>query len=308
MAQVWDVAVIGAGPAGLSAAAAAGCEGLSCICFDRMGPGGLLVNLGSLHDAAMLDAGLTGPDLVAQLLDAAMAAGVELAFGEVRALTRGTDWAIEIDEGTHQARAVIIATGLTAGALGVDNEDSFEGRGLSHCAACDGPLYAGQAVAVAGADEWAVQEAIDLAATAQKVTWIDGGASAAARPANAAALQALANVEVKAGRVTALAGSDGLDAVTVAGPDGPARVPARAIFVYTQRIPAVSLARGQLDLDDAGHIMVDSDLGATAPLAFAAGDVRAGARQRIVAAIADGERAGAAAARAVKAVVERSSA
>ncbi|HJQ60697.1 MAG TPA: NAD(P)/FAD-dependent oxidoreductase [Vineibacter sp.] len=301
MPKVWDVAVIGAGPAGLSAAAEAAREGLSCVCIDRMGPGGLLINHGALHDAASLGADITGPDLVARLLDAAVEAGVELSIGEVRALRRDSNWIIETDDDAQRARAVVIATGLSAGTLDVAGEAAFEGRGLSHCAACDGPLYVGQPVAVVGGDEWAVQEALDLAAVAAWVTWVDDGA-AESRPVSATALQSLSNVEVMAGRVVALTGEDGLEALTVARADGQATVPARAVFVYSRRIPAVSLAQGLLDLDGSGHIMVDTGLRAGATLAFAAGDVRADGRQRVVAAIADGERAGRAAAGAVKAL------
>jgi thioredoxin reductase (NADPH) len=298
----WDVVVVGAGAAGMSAAAAVARAGLSCLCLDRLGPGGLLINLGVLHDMPDLPEGTTGPDLLTSLLDPAMAAGVELQASEVRHLRRADGWTVETDDGEHQARAVIIASGLTPGLLGVEGEAGFEGRGLSHCAACDGPLYAGQDVVVAGADEWAAQEAIELAQVARRVTLVHGDDAPAVSPARAAALAALANVGLMAGRIVALEGGEGLQAVTVACGAGRERLPARAAFVYTQRIPATSFARGLLDLDGSGHMMVDEDLCVRPPSLFAAGDVRAGSPQRIAAAIADGERAGRAAANHLKAV------
>ena len=301
MQRQWDIVVIGAGAAGLSAAGAVAREGLSCLCIDRMGPGGLLMNLGPIHEAPDLAEGTTGPDLIGTLLDPAMAAGVELVVGEVRGLRRESGWIVETDDGDHPARGVIITTGLTQGVLGVDGEAGFEGRGLSHCAACDGPLYAGQDVVVAGADEWATQEAIELAQIAARVTVIPGEGASPVAPARAAELASLGNVTVAPGRIVALAGDDGLQAVTVEHDGGRRTLQASAAFVYARRIPAVSFAQALLDLDGSGHIMVDDSLRTRGPALFAAGDVRAGAAQRVTAAIADGERAGRAAAQVLKA-------
>jgi thioredoxin reductase len=295
MQRAWDIVVIGAGAAGLSAAAVVARAGLSCLCIDRLGPGGALINLGTLHETPDLPAGTTGPDLVASLADAAMAAGTELAVSEVRQLRQDAGWTIATDDGDHQARAAIIATGLTQGVLDVEGEAAFEGRGLSYCAACDGPLHAGQDVVVAGAGDWAVQEAIDLAEVAAHVTLVHGDGPLS--DTQAATLASHGNVALARGRIVALAGDDGLRSVTVACDGGRSVVPARAVFVYTRRIPAICFARTLLDLDGAGHIMVDEDLRARSGTVFAAGDVRAGAPQRIAAAIADGERAGRAAVR-----------
>lgn len=305
MQRQWDIVVIGAGPAGMSAAAAVAREGLTCLCIDRLGPGGLLINLGSIHEAPDLPAGTTGPDLVASLLDAAMTAGTELVVADVAALRPdGDGWIIATDDGEHRAKAVIIATGLTQGTLGVDGEAAFEGRGLSFCAACDGPLYAGQDVVVAGTDHWAMQEAIELAQVAARVTLVHGGGPVFGEPARIEAAAALRNIDMIEGRIVALAGDDGVQSVTVAGDTSRGVLPARGVFVYTQRIPAVSFARGLLDLDGGGHIMVDDDLRQSGRSLFAAGDVRAQAVQRVAAAIADGERAGRAAVQGLKAGAE----
>ncbi|HKU96838.1 MAG TPA: NAD(P)/FAD-dependent oxidoreductase [Vineibacter sp.] len=302
MQRQWDIVVIGAGPAGLSAAAVVARDGLACLCIDRLGPGGQLINFGALHDIPDLPAGTTGPDLVASLSDAAMTAGAELAVAEVGALRPdGGGWVIATDDGEHRARAVIIATGLTQGTLGIEGEAAFEGRGLSFCAACDGPLYAGQDVIVAGTDNWAMQEAIELAQVASRVILVHGGGPLFGEPARIEAATGLGNIDMIEGRIVALDGEDGLQSVTIARDSGQGVLPARAVFVYTQRIPAVSFARGLLDLDGGGHIMVDEDLRLPARTLFAAGDVRARASQRIVAAIADGERAGRAAVQGLKA-------
>ncbi len=147
----YDVIVIGAGPAGLTAATDAARAGLKALCLDKLAPGGVLINLGELHDFEEI---WNGPDMAARMTDDATVAGVEIGFGEVTGLSGSGPWTVETAEGEkHAARAVVIATGLNKGKLGLPNEADYEGRGISHCAHCDGPLYAGLPVVVAGA-EW----------------------------------------------------------------------------------------------------------------------------------------------------------
>src|SRR5215471_8750039 len=205
-APTFDVIVIGAGPAGLSAATAAARGGLKTLCLDKLAPGGVLINLGALHD---LDEPSDGPQLAAQLADAAIEAGVELGFGEVVRLSGSGPWTVETSDGEqHLARAVVIASGLNKGRLGVPGEEDYEGRGLSHCASCDGPLYAGKPVVVAGADGWAAHEAEELKAFTGDVTVVDD----------------------KDGRIVGLQGSDGLTAVVVESGGARKTVPASAVF------------------------------------------------------------------------------
>jgi thioredoxin reductase (NADPH) len=278
----WDVVVIGGGAAGLSAAAVVAGAGLRCLLLDPMGGGGELMNLGALHDVPGHE-GSNGPDLAAQLLEAAMTAGVELGFGAVTALA-GPPWQVTTVEESHAARAVILATGLAPGTLGLANEEKFLGQGLSHCAACDGPLYRGQPVVVAGADRWAVQEAAELAETCAAVTLVTQGAPAPEVP----------GVTVIEGRVTALHGEGGLQAVLV----GTHTLPARAIFVQCGRRPALGFA-ASLPRDAEGHLPFNP-----APRLFAAGGIRAGGPALLAAVMADGVAAGRAAAKALGSAVK----
>ncbi len=276
----WDIVVIGAGAAGMAAATSAAATGAATLLVDRMGCGGELMNLGELHDCAEAE-GQPGPEFAAALLDAAMAAGAELAIGEVSALS-GPPWVVTVDGEAHEAAAVILATGLHHGVLGVDGEEGFEGQGLSHCAACDGPLYKGQPVVVAGHDRWAQQEARDLVATAGSVTLVTQGA----------AVPPIAGVTIIAGAVEALEGAAGLDAVQAAGQ----RIPARAIFVQCNRRAALDFAPA-LQADEAGRAAVDAALHTSQPGLYAVGDVRAGGEATLAAALADGRAAAAAALR-----------
>ena len=289
MASEWDVVVIGAGPAGLSAAAEAAASGLRCLCLDKMGPGGALINLGALQGMAEE---ITGPDLVGKLTDKATEAGVELGFSEVVGLSGTGPWTVATSEGeNHAARAVIVATGLSPGRLGVPDEETFEGRGLSHCAACDGPLFAGERVVVAGAEGWAAHEAQELAGMVGHVTVVSP---------IAASLPPTANVELLIGRIVALQGANGLESVSVEQDGARRSLPAQAVFVYLDQSPAAEFAPDSLARDATRHIVAGMNGEASAAGIFAAGDVRAGSSLRVAEAIADGKRAAQAAIAALR--------
>jgi thioredoxin reductase (NADPH) len=215
------------------------------------------------------------------MTDDATVAGVDIGFGDATSLAGGGPWTVETSDGEkHTAHAVVIATGLNKGKLGLPNEAEFEGRGISHCAHCDGPLYAGLPVVVAGADGWAELEAKGLVGLAGEVTVIDG--SAAESPSDVPRI---------AGRIVGLEGSDGLQSITVEANGTRKNIPASAVFVYVGQSPAAEFVPDSLARDATGHIVVDEGGRTSAATAFAAGDVRAGARHYLADAIADGQRA-----------------
>jgi thioredoxin reductase (NADPH) len=273
----YDVIVIGAGAAGLTAATEAARAGLKVLCLDKLAPGGVLINLGQLHD---FEESLDGAQMASRLTDDAVVAGVEIGFGEVSAISGNSPWTVETADGErHSGRALVAATGMSKGKLGVADEERFEGRGLSHCAVCDGPLYAGQPVVVAGAAGWAPHEAEALVGIAGEITVL--GTPTVELPAE---------IKIMDGRIVGLEGADGLQAVLVESDGARKAVPANAVFVYVGQSPAAEFLPESLARDAAGHIVVDDEGRTSVPLVFAAGDVRAGTRQYLADAIADGQR------------------
>jgi len=275
----FDLLIIGAGPAGLTAATEVARAGFKCLALDKLAPGGVLINLADLHDH--LEDPLNGPDLAAKLTDTATAAGVEIGFGEVSTIVGHGPWTIETAYGeSHAARMLLVATGLNKGRLGLPNEEAFEGRGLSHCATCDGPLYAGRSVVITGGSPWVAQEIRELQPIVGNVTLIDDTDA-----------DAPAGVTRIAGRIVGLEGSDGLEAVVVE--TGPLRksIPTSAAFIYVNQTPAAEFLPETLARDASGHIVVDLDCRTSVPTAFAVGDVRSGSRPLLSEAIADGQRA-----------------
>ena len=285
-----DLIVIGAGPAGLTAATEAARAGLKALCLDKLAPGGVLINLGELHD---FEESFNGTQMAAQLTDEAAVAGVEIGFGEVSSISGNGPFTVETADGErHAARALVVATGMNKGKLGVVNEEEFEGRGLSHCAICDGPLYAGQPVIVAGAAGWAPYEAAALVGIAGEVTMLG-------KPA----IEPPPGIKILHGRVVGLEGRDGLEKVLIESNGTKSAVSANAVFVYVGQSPAAEFLPDSLARDASGHIVVDNEGRTSAPLIFAAGDVRAGGRQYLSDVIADGQRV----ARSVVAALKRQS-
>jgi thioredoxin reductase (NADPH) len=272
----WNTIIIGGGPAGLSAAAAIAATGRSTVIIDRMGGGGDLMNLGPLLEVAD---DLTGPDLAARLLEEASTAGAEMAFGEATSLTSTpSGWRVDVDGEIHTAETVVLAVGMAHGTLGLDTESAFEGQGLSHCGNCDGPLYAGQPVVVAGEDRWAQHEATELAATASSVTLVGPAAPT------------LPDITTLQGRVIALHGDDGLEAVSVQTVDGTTAIlSTRAIFIQTGRRPALSFVPKELLRDQTGAAVTDTSLRTNLPGLYVIGDARAGSPRTIANAISDGK-------------------
>lgn len=275
----FDVIVIGAGPAGLTAATEAARAGLKALCLDKLAPGGEIINLGELHEFEEL---FTGTHMASVLTDDAVVAGVEIGFGEVVSVSGSGPFEVTTAEGEkHAGRTLVVATGLTKGKLGVPGEEEFEGRGLSHCANCDGPLYAGQSVIIAPPHNWTwtYTEAAALVGIAGDITVLDTPPPAPA-----------ADVTIVDGRIVALEGKDGLEAVTVEAGGQRKAIPASAVFVYTGRTPAAEFMPDSLARDASRHIVVDERGQTSLPLVYAAGDVRSGTKDFLKNAIADGQK------------------
>lgn len=301
MPEIRDVIVIGSGPAGLACATEVGKAGLSCLTVDPQGPGGQLINLGVLQDLPDVSDGTTGPDFLGLLVDRASEAGVEIGFGEVKGVSRSDDglWLVHGDEETWLARAVIIATGLTKGTTGLPDESAYEGRGVSHCAVCDGPLYKNKSVAVYGEGRWVAVEAKELAEYASAVTVI--GATHDERVAGLPS--ALPHVTLMQGRVAGLrGGAQGLTSVAVVQDGGSEiEVLTQGVFLLAGRRPATAFLADLLRQVPDGAILVARDTQETSCAGiYACGDVESPPADGIGDAIANGIRAGHNAVRWVK--------
>lgn len=304
--QELDGLVIGGGIAGLTAARLLAEQGYTVIVADEMCAGGRLINIGTMLDYPGLEAAVSGPELAARCTESALDAGVEMVPTRVTRLQRSSGWIAQTSETTLRARAVVLATGLGPDHTTLPSAAAFAGRGVSHCASCDGPLFAGQSVVVAGSGHWLATEIQHLASVAESVTAVLPGEHPAGPQPVWAQAAGLANVHVVThARVTALEeDSHGLLGTVVVEREGNGamRLPVRGLFLSDDEVPCYPEGLPGATLDPAGSIRTRDGVSTELRGMFAAGDVRAGSVQYAISAAADGTRAALAAAAFISAL------
>ncbi len=228
-----------------------------------------------------------------------MGAGAALELGEVtRIESRNGDWALLTDSRELVAGAVVVATGTRPRELGVPGEDRLEGRGLSHCASCDGPLYRGKVVAVCGDGDHALVEALELVRHDVRVVLMSPEQALGGQDTYRRRIAETGQIEVRNGTVIEEILGDGqVDGVRVRdlASGESTTVPVEGVFAYAGRVPNTRLLEGLVVLDDDGSVPADGWMQTELPGLFAAGDVRAGAVGQAIAAAGDGATAAVAA-------------
>lgn len=289
MAAVWDVVVIGAGVTGLTAARRTASAGLKTACIEALMFGGLIVNVNHLRPGLGSD-DTSGVDVASELLTAATDAGATIVDATVTALELGDIFKVVSDLTSHAARAVIVASGARLRRLGVPGEEAFLNRGVSQCADCDGPMFAGKAVIVVGGGDSAVQEALVLAEMCERVVVVHRTATFSARPELVQALESCSNVTTRWNTVVErIEGTDAVEAVRVRTRDEISEeIPCNAVFPYVGLEPSTEYVPVAVPRDQSGHLNIDAGLQTALPRLFAAGAVRAGCGGTVLDAVSDG--------------------
>jgi thioredoxin reductase (NADPH) len=295
----FDLVIVGGGLAGLTAAMYAGRYGLSTAVVDQMGAGGQIVNVEKVENFPGFPEGVPGFDLGPMVQEQAEAAGAEFVMDTVEALEiDGEKRVLRCAEEELQARAVIVAAGSSLRALGIPGEERLMGKGVSHCASCDAPFFAGQEACVVGGGDSALDEAVVLAEQASRVLLIHRGPEFQAQQAILDRVAGMGNSEpVFNTQVEEILGDDAVTAVRLKDvTSGASREESLAgVFVFVGLEPNTAFVRGVLDLDEAGHIRTDIQMRTSVPGVFAAGDIRQGAAGQLVSAAGDGATAAVAA-------------
>lgn len=298
MEEVYDLIILGGGPAGLSAGLYAGRSCLKTLLIEKGAPGGQIALSADVENypGQMLE-GETGYSLSARMADQCGRFGVERVAdairearldGEVKRLTGG--------KGEYRARTLILATGASPRPIGCENEKEFVGRGVSYCATCDGAFFRGLDVYVAGGGDSAVEEAVFLTRFARKVTIIHR--RDALRAAKSIQERAFANPKIGFlwdSVVARVDGDDALNALTVKNVKTGELTEIRAsqedgmlgLFGFVGYLPCTDLFRDQLPLEN-GYIRTGEDMRTAVPGVFAAGDIRVKSLRQVVTAAADG--------------------
>jgi thioredoxin reductase (NADPH) len=281
------VAVIGGGLAGLTAAAEAARLGLGCTAFTGPAPGGLLLSIESVEGLPEHPDGIPGYDLCPMAQEAGMDAGVTFIADDVSELKGGVDgWTVVSPSASVRARAVVLAPGGRLRPLGVPGEEQFAGKGVSHCANCDGPLLRGKPVAVVGGGDGACQEALTLAAHASEVHMIVRGSALRARDAWQQRVRAEPKIKIHPNTgVASIEGGQAVESVRLL--DGSA-LKVDGVFIYAGLLPNTDWLHDIVPLDAEGRIRVDETLRSEVPNLFAAGFARSGNSGQAFDALTDG--------------------
>lgn len=305
---MYDIIIIGAGPAGLTAAIYARRASKSVLVLEALTYGGQIINTPDIENYPAA-AHISGFEFATKVYEQAEALGAEFVFEKVVGLTdSGTVKIVKTAENEYQGKAVIIAAGSANRKLGIAGEDELVGRGVSYCATCDGAFYRGKKVAVAGGGNTALEDALYLADLAEKVYIVHRRDEFRGDDTTVNALKQRANVEfVLNSSITKLIADKKLTAVEVTDKlTGEKReLPLDGLFVAIGRVPENRNFAQLVALDEAGYIAAGEDCLTNVPGIFAAGDGRTKDVRQLVTAAADGAVAATAAVRFVAAPGER---
>ena len=287
-----DIIIVGAGPAGLSAAIYARRAGMDTVCYEAMAYGGQIINTPEVENYPAI-AHISGFDFAQSLYDQATAFGATVVFDRVTSIGGDAEHGFTVSlesTATATCKAVILAVGAANRHMGIPREDELIGKGISYCATCDGSFYKGRRVAVYGGGNTAVEDAIYLAAMASHVYLIHRRNEFRAEDALLKACRALPNLELITPYViTALEGSPKLTSMVLENRENGSteRLEADGLFVAIGQEPKTADFRDTVKLSG-GYVEAGEDCRTDVRGIFAAGDGRTKKVRQLTTACADG--------------------
>lgn len=287
---MYDVIIIGGGPAGLTAAVYCRRAGKSVLVLEKNAFGGQIVWSPRVENFPAI-ASISGTELGDRFLAAAMDQGAEVELDEAVSIADGPEKTVRtVSGGSYKAKAVILATGAKPRELGLPGEADYIGNGECFCAVCDGAFYAGRPVAVMGGGNSALQDAVMLAEKSSRVYLIHRRAEFRGEEQLVERLQKMRSVEfVLESRVTALHGEGTLTGITVENASGRTReLAVDGLFVAVGREPVNGAFADCLALDAGGYALSGEDCLTKTRGVFVAGDCRAKKVRQLTTAAADG--------------------
>ena len=286
---MYDIIIIGAGPAGLTAAIYGRRANKKVLVLEALTYGGQIVNTTVIDNYPALPH-VTGFDFATNLYNQAIELGAEIKFEKVINIIVDKDKKVITDSNEYLARAIIIATGADRRKLGLENEDKFTGSGISYCATCDGNFFKDKEVAVNGGGNTALTDALYLADICSKVYLIHRRDEFRGSESLVNEVKKRNNIElVLNSKVTKLNGDNHLTSIEVTNNDGSTRdLPISCLFVAIGQVPVTENFVKLIDVDNNGYAIAGEDMKTKVAGLYVAGDVRKKSLRQLATAISDG--------------------
>ncbi|MCL4535963.1 MAG: FAD-dependent oxidoreductase [Bacteroidetes bacterium] len=291
-ARDYDVVIVGAGLAGMTAAIFAARHGHSTLVLEPNVHGGHLVNVEKIEDYPGFPDGVPGYELCPLVLDQAANQGAEFQMAEAQGLeAQDAYWLVATNQGSYRAKAVIVAAGSHPKSLNIPGESEFISKGVCHCATCDGAFFEGQVVGVIGGGDSALQEALTLTSYASQVIIFNRRGEFSAQQAYQQAVAGHSKISVRNNTaVEEILGDEGVTGVrvrdTLTGKED--KVELAGVFIYVGSEPSTAFLRGVLRLDEAGRVPTDIWMRTELAGVFAAGDIRSDSAAQAITSAGDG--------------------
>ncbi|HCC68658.1 MAG TPA: thioredoxin-disulfide reductase [Nitrospiraceae bacterium] len=291
--MLFDVIIIGGGPAGLTAGLYTSRAKLKSLLIEKAIPGGQVVTTGWVENYPGFDEGISGPDLSLKMEKQAKNFGLETVHGAVSGIAlQGKIKRVTLDDGTlFEAKALIITTGANPKPLNIDGEEKYRGKGVSYCATCDGAFFKGKKIAVIGGGDAAVEEAIFLTRFASEVYMVHRRDKL--RATKIIQERAMANQKIKFvcdSVVEKIEGDDTVNSISLKDvkTGQKTKLYVEGVFIYVGYNPNTEFLKGLIDMNKDGYIVTDDRMATSVHGVFAAGDVRAKLLKQIATAVGDG--------------------
>lgn len=292
--DIYDVIIIGGGPAGLTCAIYTARERLSTLLLEKSMCGGLPALTERIENYPGFPQGISGAELVRRFREQAGRFGTIIKeYEEVQKVEKeGEVFKVQTTSGEYLARSLVVASGSVPKELGVPGEKEFRGRGVSYCALCDAPFFKDKDIAVIGCGNSGLQEGESLLKYAKSITFVE---FLPYIPGEKILQERLLQEKDKVRfflnhKLTSINGEDFVRSITIQDRETmeEKEIPVAGVFVYVGFLPNTSFLKGMVDMDENGYIITDEEMRTSQPGIFAIGDVRFKQVRQITTACGDG--------------------